>query len=43
VWLAADLVGVPTGGYPHKDKDAGRACILLPEACGYGWEAVHVS
>ena len=34
--VASDMVGVPVGGNLGKDKDAGRAGILLSEACGKG-------
>ena len=33
MWVAVDMVGVPIGRYLDKDKNVGRACFLLPEAC----------
>ena len=42
MWLAVDMVGVPAGGYPDKDKDAGWSGFLLPEACVTWREIVYV-
>ena len=35
---SADYLAADGGaGNPGEGDDAGRSCVLLPEACGQGW------